>query len=278
MPVVSKQGETRNAPARTASRPSAPGQADLRSFLENLNKEGGMSASTPEKPLLDASMVILFPLLMADRHTGNIPHEILGRPFYRSVLAAHMAEQALVRNPVQRPLSPCPLHPGSVEHSVAAVFVGTLASAAVISKSVFSFLGFKGELFSRTLHIFFAHWSFLLAAVHLGLYWKKMSATLNRYALPPHSCRHKALSPLIGIVIASYGAYVFIQRELAYPLTMRSAFMAWSENDGIPLFLLDYGAAFFLCAWAASALSRLIRKKSGPFLCPAGNWEASGTK
>lgn len=278
MPVVSKQGETRNAPAPDGLETIRPRTGGPPSFLENLNKEGGMSANTPEKPLLDASMVILFPLLMADRHTGNIPHEILGVLFTGAFLLHTWLNRHWYGTLFKGPYPPARSIRALLNILLLLFFVGTLASAAVISKSVFSFLGFKGELFSRTLHIFFAHWSFLLAAVHLGLYWKKMSATLNRYALPPHSCRHKALSPLIGIVIASYGAYVFIQRELAYPLTMRSAFMAWSENDGIPLFLLDYGAAFFLCAWAASALSRLIPKKSGPFLCPAGNWEASGTK
>lgn len=75
-PVVSKPGETGNA--TDGFKTIRHGQANLRSSLENLNKESGMSANIPAKSLLDAIMVILLALLMADRHTGNILHEILG--------------------------------------------------------------------------------------------------------------------------------------------------------------------------------------------------------
>lgn len=230
-----------------------------------------MSANIPAKSLLDAIMVILLALLMADRHTGNILHEILGVLFTGAFLLHTGLNRHWYGTLLKGPYPAARSIRALLNILLLLAFMGTLASASVISKTVFSFMGFKGELFSRTLHIFFAHWSFLLAAAHLGFYWKKISATLNRYAPLPHLDRHKALSTLISIVIASYGAYAFIQRELAYPLTMRSAFMAWSENDSIPLFLLDYGAAFFLCAWAAYALSRLIRKRSDPILCPAEN-------
>lgn len=232
-----------------------------------------MSAKTFIKPVLDGLMVLLFLLLMADRHTGNTAHEYLGLvltgafllhtwlngTWYKTLFAGRYDLSRSIRFLLNLLLL--------------MAFAGTLASAVVISKTVFSFLGFKGELFSRTVHVFFAHWCFILAAIHLGLYWKRLSAALRRQglarALPPHSgswiCIHAAL--------AAYGVYAFVQRELAYPLTLRSAFMVWSENDGMGLFLLDYGAAFFLCAWACHALSRTARGVGGSVPRPVENWD-----
>lgn len=230
-----------------------------------------MSTKTPLKPLLDGLMAVLFLLLMADRHTGNAAHEYLGlvligafllhtwlnRKWYDMLFAGHYDLPRSLRF-LQNLL-------------LLMAFVGTLASAVVISKTVFSFLGFKGELFSRTVHIFFAHWCFVLAAIHLGLYWKRLSATLRRHGFARHP--HTRARVCIHVVLAAYGASAFVQRELTYPLTMRSAFMAWSENDGMVLFLLDYSAVFFLCAWAAYALSRLVGGVRNHTPHPLESWD-----
>lgn len=232
-----------------------------------------MSAKTPPKPLLDGLMAILFLLLMADRYTGNSTHEYLGivlagafllhmwlnKTWYNTLLTGRYALSRTARLLLNLLLL--------------MAFAGTLASAVVISKTVFSFLGFKGDLFSRTVHIFFAHWCFVLAAIHLGLYWKRLSAALRRHGFvgPLHVLiRSRAF---IHAALAAYGAYAFVHRELTYPLMMRSAFMAWGENGGIGLFLLDYGTIFFLCAWAAHTLSRLVHGVDNHKPHPLEEWD-----
>lgn len=224
------------------------------------------------KPLFDALMAILFFLLMADRHTGNVAHECLGVALIGSLLLHTWFNRNWYTT----------LYKGRYNFSrsirlmlnllLLATLVGTLASAVVISKTIFSFMGFKGELFSRTVHIFFAHWCFVLAAVHLGLYWKRLSATIRRHAFLPYPHVPAGSWIFIRVSLAVYGAYAFLQRELSYPLTMRSAFMAWGDNDGLGLFLLDYCAVFFLCAWTASVLSRLMRNVDGHAPRPMENW------
>ena len=229
--------------------------------------------SIPTKLLTDILMSVLFLLLMADRHTGNAIHEWLGVTLAGAFLLHTWLNRIWYKT----------LRRGRYDFSRVArlilnillllAILGTLASSVLISRTVLSFPGLRGELFARTLHVFCAHWSFLLAAAHLGIYEKRLHTAYGRrvrFTLP-HWCNRA--SPVLGVVLAAYGAYVFMYRELVYPLTMNSAFILWNENENVVFFLLDYGVIFFLCAGATHALSCLMRKRNGPVLRPVEAWD-----
>lgn len=219
----------------------------------------------PIKAVTDILMVILFLLLMADRHTGNAVHEWLGI----AVAGAFLLHTWLNRNWYKT------LTKGRYNFSrsiqlvlnmlLLLAVIGTLASAVLISRTVFPFLGLRGELFSRAVHVCCAHWCFLLTAAHLGMYGKRLSVTLGRHVHFPRPHWWERVSPVLYIALTAYGAYVFLARELTYPLTMNSAFMLWNENEHVLFFLLDYGALFFLCAWSTCAFFHLLRE---------GKWRA----
>ena len=210
----------------------------------------GMTA----KVLLDGLMVFLFLLLMADRHVGNAVHEWLGlllgvlafchavwnRRWYGTLFKGRY-------NPIRgiRLL---------VNLLLPVAFIGTVASAVPISASVFAFLDFEGALSYRTLHVFCAHWAFLLAAVHFGLYASAVLFVMKRHAVLLHG--NARVWTFLGTLFACYGLYALSQRELGAALTMRSSFMFWGEQDSLPRFLLDYGAIFFLFLWTAFLLVR----------------------
>lgn len=209
-----------------------------------------LTMNMPAKVFTDILLFLLFLLLMAAPHTGSVAHEWLGmalcgvfllhtwlnRMWYKSLSKGRYNFIRVVRLVLNVLLL--------------LSMTGTLASAVPISRTIFAFAGFKGELYIRTFHVFCAHWCFILAAVHFGLYAKKFCASLERL----FSCTRPRGSRLafscFGVIFAAYGIHAFMQRELMYPLTMRSAFMLWSENTA--LFLLDYSAVFFLCAWTVS--------------------------
>ena len=93
--------------------------------------------------------------------------------------------------------------------------------------------------------------------------------------------------PVLCAVPAAYGAYVFLSRDLVYPLTMNGAFMLWNENERViflilddgddSALILDYGALFFLCAWAAHALSRPSREGKGRTRLLIRAWRERGS-
>lgn len=231
----------------------------------------------PIKAVTDILMVIMFLLLMADRHTGNVFHEWLGvtvtgafllhtwlnRNWYKTLAEGHYSVSRIARLVLNMLL-------------LLAV-MGTLTSAVFISRTVFPSLEFRGELFSRAVHVCCAHWCFLLAAAHLGIYGKRLGAAPGRHVHASHSCWRDCILPVLCAVPAAYGAYVFLSRDLVYPLTMNGAFMLWNENERVIFLILDYGALFFLCAWAAHALSRPSREGKGRTRLLIRAWRERGS-
>lgn len=202
-------------------------------------------------------MIMMFILTMTDRYTGSRSHEYLGiiliviflihlqlnMHWMKSIFRGHYNFLRFIR------LIIILLLLSSV--------IGTVGSGIIISNIMFSFIKLQGSLTSRMLHIFFAHWSFILAGVHLGVCWKNMSINHNQTIF----ISSKIFSILIWIVLPAYGIYAFLHRELMYPLTMSSAFMVWNENDSILFFLLDYAAIFLMVARISYILYHLKNKK-----------------
>lgn len=235
-------------------------------FLFMIGGESQMNISA--RPLTNTLMLLLLLLLMADRHTGNMAHEWLGVLLLTAILLHAWLNRTWFST----------LRKGkyTLSRSIRLILngllftfmAGTLASAIIISQTVFAFAGFKGELSFRTMHVFCAHWSFLLSAMHLGLYGKRFCNALGSQAPHLYSEKSRCLFFGLGAAVAAYGVHAFQQRELIYSLTMRSSFMPWSENAA--LFLLDYSTIFFLGVWIVSLLSFLAsrwrKKQFSPFI------------
>ena len=225
-------------------------------FLFMIGGESQMNISA--RPLTDTVMLLLLLLLMADRHTGNMAHEWLG-VLLLTVILLHAWLNRTWFSTVRKGKYTLSRSIHLILNGLLFIFMaGTLASAVVISQTVFAFAGFRGELSFRTMHVFCAHWSFLLSAMHLGLYGRRFCRTLVSQA--PHLCseKNRYLFFGLGATVSAYGVHAFQQRELIYSLTMRSSFMPWSENAA--LFLLDYSAIFFLGVWIVSLLSSLTSR------------------
>ncbi|HJB66527.1 MAG TPA: DUF4405 domain-containing protein [Candidatus Mailhella merdavium] len=212
-----------------------------------------MTAQT--RILTDIIMLLLFLLLMAAHHTGSVAHEWLGL-FLSAVFLLHTwLNRAWYKTLVKGRYNASRSIRFFLNALLLLSMIGTIASAVFISRTVFAFADFKGALSIRTLHVFCAHWCFILAAVHLGMYGKRFGTSLGRLLSFPRSGVYCRVSFCMSIAFAVYGIHAFQYRELIYPLTMNSSFMLWSESTA--LFFLDYGAMFFLCAWLAARVSSL---------------------
>ena len=192
--------------------------------------------------VLDGSMAASFIILMADRYTGNGMHEWLGVLLLLLVFM-HVRIHAVWWTALPR------LMRGSPARTVVTLlatlfFAAAVISAVPVSETVFTFLNMHGSLEARGLHVFFAHWSFVLAAFHFGMYGAGVASAAGRVLPVP-----VPLIRRLAWAAALYGAYAFVARELVLPLFMQSSFTLWHEGDGPVLFFLDYLAVFHASAW-----------------------------
>lgn len=115
---------------------------------------------------------------------------------------------------------------------------------------------------ARRLHILGAYWGFLLMSIRLGLHWNMILRMVKRQLkLKPSKARSTVLS-LACAVIAAYGIYVFISRDFASYLFLKSEFVFLDYSESKLLFYWDYLMLMGLCILIAHYGSRrLIRKK-----------------
>lgn len=203
-------------------------------------------------------MVPLLLLLMADRYTGNAAHE-WGGAVWLCLLLWHVRInrgwwRAVFRGGAFR------AHPARtlVTLALSAAVAGMTASAIPISNTLFAGMGGEGGLGARAVHVFCAHWCFLLAAAHLGLYWKRLSLRKRLFVRAEGlACVFRVVPPLL----AAYGVWAFQAREWVFPLTMSASFSAWAADDGPMLMILDLLAIFHLWAWAAYRVSAFAARR-----------------
>ena len=218
---------------------------------------------------LDSAMLLFFLLLMADRYTGNPVHEIAGTLLFL-LFVAHAAVNGKWYATVM-----CGPHPPArtlrlvANGLLLAAFMGTMVSGILISKTIFPFVSFVDSFSMRTLHMCLAHWTFLLAGVHLGLYWQRIrNGIRTHFPLWAEKVKSGFLPTALVSLMALYGIYAFSVRDMRYVLTMQSAYSVWIDGDMLFRLLFDYGSILCLFAVPAHIAVRTVnnQKERDPFM------------
>ncbi len=201
---------------------------------------------------LNSAMLLFFLLLMADRYTGNPIHEIAGTLLFL-LFVAHAAVNGKWYTTVMcGPYPPARTLRLAANGLLLAAFMGTVVSGILISKTVFPFVSFVDSFSMRTLHMCLAHWTFLLAGVHLGLYWQRIrNGMRTHFPLWAEKFKSGFLPTALVSLMALYGIYAFSVRDMHYVLTMQSAYSVWIDGDTALGLLFDYGS--MLCLFALPA-------------------------
>lgn len=112
-------------------------------------------------------------------------------------------------------------------------------SGIVMSRYVFSFLSIDANMaMARRLHILGSYWGFVLMSFHLGIHWN-MFINMAKSKIGILKKIKKEILLVIGILIALYGVYVFINRDLiSYLLLQTEFFFRLSRTSYFVLFRL----------------------------------------
>ncbi len=211
---------------------------------------------------LDSAMLLFFLLLMADRYTGNPVHEIAGLLLF-FLFAVHAVVNGKWYASIMRgSYPPTRTLRLAVNGLLLAAFMGSVGSGMAISKTVFPFAGFADGFSMRTLHMCLAHWTFLLAGVHLGLYWQRIRNSIwTHFPLWAEKVKSGFLPTALASLVALYGMYAFSIRDMSYVLTMQSAYSVWIDGDTLFRLLFDYGSMLCLFAVPAHIAVRTVNNR-----------------
>ena len=144
-------------------------------------------------------------------------------------------------------------------------YTGLAFSGVLLSNHVFAFIDLAGSLgFARLLHMASAYWGFILMALHLGCHWHMVLSAgrrvFGKYLEPQNS--DGILLTLAGLVVALYGCFAFVSRDLPTYLFLQSHFVFLDFLEPKLLFYFDYVMMMGTFVFAGHALSSLLRKRT----------------
>lgn len=90
-----------------------------------------------------------------------------------------------------------------------------------------------------------AYWGFVLMSVHLGLHWSMMMGMAKKLFPKPSAVR-KWIGRILALVVAGYGIYAFIKRDIGDYMLLRNRFVFFDYEEPLVFFYLDYVAVMGL--------------------------------
>ncbi|MDG2941612.1 DUF4405 domain-containing protein [Exercitatus varius] len=140
------------------------------------------------------------------------------------------------------------------------LFLTACISGIMLSKHLFAEMPFHSTTdFMRKIHMTSTHWLQILVGVHLGLHWKAITNLLaNGYRLDLEHWLARWLIPACWLIIAAYGIFVFVQRELLPYLLLQVDFAYFNYDEPQAVFYFDFFVILIAVAYSTRFLVWLI--------------------
>lgn len=224
-----------------------------------------MKPTAITKIIVDVLMTLVLLFLMGYQLWGEVAHEWAGTGMLILFLAHHFLNRHWYTNLFKGRFTPMRIFQICVDMLLLIAMLAQMYSGIVMSRHVFAFLPFGGGMaLARRMHILGAYWGYILMSVHLGLHWNMFLGLAKRKAdKPKSSYPARLILLLLGILIAAYGAFVFINRDFPTYLFLRSEFVFLDYEEPLWSFYLDYISLMGLWVFLSHYLSKGLRKKGG---------------
>ncbi len=206
----------------------------------------------------DFAMTVILLLLMPYELIGQTAHEWLGIAIFALFILHNILNGGFYKSIFKRKYSPIRIFQIILFVGVLLTMLGSAVSGVIISRHALRFLPISGgRSFGRTLHMLSAYWGFILMSLHLGFHWIIMLNPAKKLiGKPPVKWTLRA----IGTVIAGYGVYAFIKRDLSQYLLLKTQFVFFDFEEPLIFFVLDYLSIMGLFIFIGHYISVLLRK------------------
>lgn len=214
------------------------------------------------KICVDIGMTIALLLLMTYELIGQAAHEWLGIGMFVLFLTHHILNRKWTGNLLKGSYTPLRIWQTLLVVLVLLCMIGSMVSGIILSRHALSFLPINGgRSFARSLHMVSAYWGFVWMSLHLGLHWSMMMAMARKAFSKESAVRTWALR-IVAIVIAVYGIYAFVARDIASYMFLRIQFVFFDFEEPLIFFLLDYVAAMGLFVFVGYYLAEFLKRCS----------------
>ncbi len=215
-----------------------------------------MKAKKIIKIIIDTAMLILLPLLMAYSLIGEKAHEWLGLTMFLLFILHHIMNPAWLKTLFKGRVTLLRIYLTGVNLLLLIVMILQPFSGIMMSKHIFHTSGVGGMSFARTVHLLLSHWGFILMSVHVGNHVGTHRAGKN-----------KGVAVLLwttAIAMSIYGAYAFVNRDMASYLFLKNQFVFFDFGQSRLRFMADYASMMCLFACIGAALSKGLKMLNRP--------------
>lgn len=213
--------------------------------------------------VVDIAMTAVLLFLMTYELIGQVFHELLGIIMFVLFILHHILNSRWTKNLIKGKYTALRTQQTVLVVLVLFSMAGSIFSGVMLSRHIFSFLpSGNGLSFARNLHMLSAYWGFVFMSLHLGFHWNMMMGTAKRLTKKPSVMRTWALR-IIALIIAGYGVYAFVKRDIGSYLLLQIQFAFFDFEEPIIQFLLDYIAVMGLFTAIGHYTFGIIRKCKG---------------
>lgn len=211
------------------------------------------------KICVDTAMTVMLLFLMAYEMIGQAAHEWLWISIFVLFVIHHVLNRKWCSSLLKGRYTLFRIWQTALILGVFLTMLGSMISGIIISRSVLSFLPISGgQSFGRNLHMISAYWGFVLMSLHLGLHWNMMMGMAKKAVKKPIPMGTWLLRG-IGFLIAAYGAYAFLKRDIGIYMLMQSHFVFFDYEEPLIFFLADYIAVMGLFVLIGHYLTKGIK-------------------
>ena len=212
------------------------------------------------KIITDIAMTVILLLLMAYSLVGEVAHELLGIAMLALFILHHVLNGRWSKSVFKGKYTPFRVLQTVLVVLALCSMLGSAVSGIVLSRHALSFLPINGgQSWARTVHMLSAYWGFTFISLHLGLHWNMMMNMAGKMFKKPSTARKWAVRT-VGLLIAGYGVYAFIKREIGSYMLLKNQFVFFDFDEPLILFLLDYIAVMGLFVCVGHYLTAVMKK------------------
>ncbi|MBQ7795250.1 MAG: DUF4405 domain-containing protein [Lachnospiraceae bacterium] len=214
------------------------------------------------KMTCDIAMTVAILLLMPYEMVGSEAHEWIGLAMILLFLCHHILNFAWIKNVFRGKYTPFRAVQTIVVLALLVCVAGLAVSGVMLSRHVFTFLPIEtGKRIARTVHMLGAYWGFVLIGVHLGFHWN-MIMNMGKKMIKGESAFRSKVIKGIGVLIALYGAYAFVKRQIGEYMFLITQFVFFDFEEPLILFIMDYIAIMGLFVFLGHYLALTLKKQS----------------